>query len=102
MKITQTLHKLKITLVLKVASLCITGTGFYWLISEDTENISWLRWSGKKNESNFYQDFYIHEAGKGMHVANKNILLAYKKKSQQGKLESMMSEVTKKFLLQGL
>lgn len=28
----------------------------------------------EKNESNFYQDPYINEAGKGMHVTNKNIL----------------------------
>lgn len=30
----------------------------------------------KKYESHFYQDLYSNEAGKGMHVKNKNIFLA--------------------------
>lgn len=76
MKIIQTLHKLKITSVPKVAFFMhhrnrvllsnVRGHRKHFL-----PEMVW-----KKIKVIFYQDLYINEAGKGMHVTNKNILPA--------------------------
>lgn len=76
MKIIQTLHKLKITLVLKMAFFMHHRNRVFLINVRGHRKhfVADMVW--KKYESHFYQDLYSNEAGKGMHVKNKNIFLA--------------------------